>query len=307
MNSSVPTAPWRVQSAVTRLDRSCKAIDDLPSGLSELREVSQQLVTHYMGNSDGSTRPVIGERLKEVDMRYAENMFLRLLEMGPTTLLRDRPPEERIAGCCRDFATLFVTMARRKGFSARIRVGYATYFMPGWYVDHVIAEVWDDDAGRWLLLEPEVSDSFAARAGFDPLDVPPDRFVTGPRAWMAARSRKIEPARFLVTPDLSEPYTRGWYSLRHHLVQDLAALSKAEMLVWDQWGILDEEDPLGRADTLDLLAREISDPGCPAERISIWGRSEGLRVSPTVTSYSPAYSSPLKVDVTRVLEGMLDP
>jgi hypothetical protein len=166
--------------------------------------------------------------------------------------------------------------------------------------------VWDDDAGRWLLLEPEVSDSFAARAGFDPLDVPPDKFVTGPRAWMAARSREIDPSRFMVTPDLVEPYTRGWFSLRHHVVQDLAALNKAEMLVWDQWGILDEEDPLARADTLDLLAKEISDPSCPADRISTWGRSEGLRVTQTVTSYSPAYPSPLKVDVTGVVEGMLN-
>jgi hypothetical protein len=306
MNSRLPTAPWRPQSAVTHVDQSGKAIDDLPSGLSELRKVSQQLVAHYMGNSDGSAGPVTGERLKEVDMRFAEKMFLRLMEMGPATLGRERPPEERIAGCCRDFATLFVTMARRKGFSARIRAGYATYFIPGWYVDHVIAEVWDDDAGRWLLLEPEVSDSFAARAGFDPLDVPPDKFVTGPRAWMAARSREIDPARFLVAPDLLEPYTRGWFSLRHHVVQDLAALNKAEMLVWDQWGILDEEDPLARADTLDLIAKEISDPSCPADRISTWGQREGLRVTQTVTSYSPAYPSPLKVDVTRVVEGMLN-
>ena len=303
----MPTAPWRAQSAVTHVDRSGKAIDDLASSLSELREVSQQLVVHYMGNSDGSTGPVKGERLKEVDTRFSETMFLRLLEMGPAKLGRKRPPEERVAGCCRDFATLFVTMARRKGFSARIRAGYATYFMPGWYVDHVIAEVWDDDVGRWLLLEPEVSGSFAARAGFDPLDVPPDKFVTGPRAWVAARSGKIDPARFLVAPELLEPYTRGWFSLRHHIVQDLAALNKAEMLVWDQWGILNDEDPLVRTDMLDLLAKEISDPNCPADRISTWGRSEGLRLPRMVTSYSPAYSSPLEVDVTHVIEGMLNP
>ena len=239
-------------------------------------------------------------------MRFAETMLLRLLETGQATLTRERPPEERIAGCCRDFATLFVTMARHKGFPARIRVGYATYFMPGWYMDHVIAEVWDVEAGRWFLLEPEVSDAFAARAGFDPLNVPPDKFVTGPRAWMAARSGELDSERFLVVPDLLEPYTRGWFSLRHHVVQDLAALNKAEMLVWDQWGILDEGDPLGRAGTLDLLAKEISDSNCAADEISRWGRDEGLCVPRTVTSYSPAYPSPLKVDVSRVREGMLN-
>jgi hypothetical protein len=306
MNSSEPTNPWRTQSAVTRLEQSGKAIDDLPPSLARLREVSQQLVVHYMGNSDGSTGAITGDRLREVDLRFAETMFLRLLEMGPATLSRERSPEERIAGCCRDFATLFVSMARRKGFAARIRVGYATYFMPGWYLDHVIAEVWDDEDGRWFLLEPEVSDSFAARAGFDPMNVPPDKFVTGPRAWMAARSGETDPERFLVAPDLLEPYTRGWFSLRHHVVQDLAALNKSEMLVWDQWGILDESDPLGRASALDLLAKEIADSNCAADEITRWGREEGLSVPQTVTSYSPAYPSPLKVDISHVHEGMLN-
>ena len=283
------TGPWCTQSAVTRVDQSGKAIDDLPPSLPRLREVSQQLVAHYGGQDDGSAGPIKGERLKEVDLRFAEAMFLRLLERGPATLARERPLEERIAGCCRDFATLFVAMARRKGIPARIRVGYSTYFRPGWYTDHVIAEVWDGGADRWLLLDPEVTDSFAAKAGFDPLDVPSDKFVTGPRAWMAARSEEIDPERCMGAPffphDLEhEPRSKGWFSLRHHLVQDLAALNKAEMLVWDQWGILHEDDPLSRASMLDLLAREISDPDCAADRIVEWGRREGLRVPRKVTS-----------------------
>ena len=45
--------------------------------------VSRELVAHYMGASDGSSDPVKGERLKEVDSRYADVMFTRLLELGP--------------------------------------------------------------------------------------------------------------------------------------------------------------------------------------------------------------------------------
>jgi len=304
--------PWRTQSAVTQVNQSGKSIDDLPRNLSKLREVSQLLVDHYQGNSDGShsdgfTGPVSGERLKEVDLRFAEAMLLRLLEIGPANLSSARLPAERIAGCCRDFATLFVTMARHKGFAARVRVGYATYFRPGAYTDHVIAEVWDNRAGRWTLIDPEVSDSFTARAGFDPLNVPPNVFVTGPRAWMAARSGEIDPELFWGSSrsDMLR-HSKGWFSLRHHVVQDLAALNKAEMLVWDQWGILEEDDPLERADVMDLLARETSDSNCTADKIARRGREEGFRVPRKVTSYSPAYKSPLKVDVGRVLEGMLN-
>jgi hypothetical protein len=241
-----------------------------------------------------------------VDTRYAQTMFARLLAKGPPTLSRPRPTEERIAGCCRDFAVLFVTMARHKGYPARVRVGYATYFQAGWYLDHVIAEVWDSDQQRWRLIEPEISDHFVPKGGaFDPLDVPPERFVTGPRAWLAARAGQIDPERFVVAPDLDVPYTRSWLSLRHHVVQDLAALSKAEMLVWDQWGILNEDKPLGHADLLDQLARMTSHPDCSATDVVRWSQQEGLRVSPTVTSYSPAYPSPLTVDVSPVFAGML--
>jgi len=91
MKPSKLSNPWLAQSAVTQVNQSSEAIDDLPSSLPNLREVSQRLVVHYMGNSDGSTGPITGERLKEVDMRFAETMFLRLLETGQATLSSDRP------------------------------------------------------------------------------------------------------------------------------------------------------------------------------------------------------------------------
>ncbi|MHB1909179.1 MAG: transglutaminase-like domain-containing protein [Nitrososphaerales archaeon] len=297
--------PWRSQSEVTRVDRAQAAIDDLTSDLFGLREVSQQLVAHYMGASDGSSGQITGERLKEVDSRYADAMFTRLLEMGGPKLARSRAPEERLAGCCRDFAVLFVAMARHKGFPARIRVGYATYFRPGWYVDHVIAEVWDSESTRWRLVEPEISETIAANNDFDPLNVPPDKFVTGPRAWLLARSGKIDPERFVVAPDLQIPYTRSWPSLRHHLVQDLAALSKLEMLVWDQWGVLNEDDPLHQSEMLDRLARAIENPNCSVEVLLKWSALDGLRVPPIIVSYSPTQEPPISVDVRRVLEGLI--
>jgi hypothetical protein len=94
---------WRSQSAVTLVGlTSGKAIDELLSDPLVLREVSRELVAHYMGASDGSSDQITGERLKEVDLRYADTMFTRLLELGVPKLHRKRPTEERIAGCCRD-------------------------------------------------------------------------------------------------------------------------------------------------------------------------------------------------------------
>ncbi len=57
---------WRSQSAVTEVNGSGAAIDDLPASLFALREISQQLVAHYMGSRDGTTGPNTGARLREV-------------------------------------------------------------------------------------------------------------------------------------------------------------------------------------------------------------------------------------------------
>ncbi len=77
------------------------------------------------------------------------------------------------------------------------------------------------------------------------------------------------------------------------------------MLVWDQEDILNEDEPLRYADILDQQARVTSHPDCSATDVLRWSQQEGLRVSPTVTSYSPAYPSPLTVDVSPVLIAML--
>ncbi|HET7038063.1 MAG TPA: transglutaminase domain-containing protein, partial [Thermomicrobiaceae bacterium] len=114
--------PWRAQSAVTSIEPFQAVFDELPDDLRGLRGVSQQLVAHYMIDGDEPGGRVTGERLAEVDTRYADAMVARLLALGQPSLARERPTAERIVGCCRDFALLFVAMARHKGFPARIRV-----------------------------------------------------------------------------------------------------------------------------------------------------------------------------------------
>jgi hypothetical protein len=293
MSTNLSPRIWAQQSGVSDPGAQADWLRDVPSDITAIRRVSQELVVHYTGATDGSFIPIRGERLSEVDLRYAEVMLGRLRSLGEPRLHRRRTLSERIVGCCRDFSLLFVTLARAKGIPARFRVGYAAYFTPGWPLDHVIAEVWDAGEERWRLVEPEVTDAFvdghAAGGPFNPLDVPPDRFLTGPEAWIRARAGRLDPERCVVAPDFEEPYTRGWSSLRVHVVHDLAALARVEMLLWDQWGLMDDADPLARAALLDAVARDTVDPACPTETIAHWLRQGGLAIPETVTSYSPAW------------------
>src|SRR5215831_11080407 len=222
---------WAVQSLVTEPGPAAAAIDRLPPGLGALRAASQQLVFHFWADGDWAANGIAPERISEVDTRYAAAMFARLGELADLPLSAARQPRQRLVGCCRDFTVLFVAMARHKGIPSRARVGFAGYLLDGLLIDHEIAEVWDGPAGRWRLVEPEIDDDHtdpADGASFDALDVPPDRFLTAPRAWQLARTGAIDPERFVIAPDLEIPTTRGWSQLRRSLIHDLAALNKTE-------------------------------------------------------------------------------
>jgi hypothetical protein len=291
---------WAVQSLVTEPGPAATAIDRLPSDLGALRAASQQLVFHYWADGDWAENGIAPERISEIDTRYAAAMFARLGELSDLPLPAARQPRQRLVGCCRDFTVLFVAMARHKGIPSRARAGLAGYLIDGRLIDHEIAEVWDGSAERWRLVEPEIDDDHtdpADGASFDALDVPPDRFLTAPRAWQLARSGAIDPERFITAPGLEI-----WPWLRHNLVHDLAALNKTEMLLWEVWGV-DTRTPPGPDElpVLDELATLTAQPSPPlADLRSAYRRPEFV-VPDTVTSYSPARTDvPAVIDVSAV-------
>jgi hypothetical protein len=297
---------WAAQSPVTEPGPAAAAIDRLPSDLGALRAASQQLVFHYWAGGDYAANGIEPERISEIDTRYAAAMFARIGELADLPLSAAREPRQRLVGCCRDFTVLFVAMARHKGIPARARIGFARYFFDGFLADHEIAEVWDRSAQRWRLVEPEIDDGHidpVDGASFDALDVPRDRFLTAPRAWQLARSGAVDPGRFVVSPDLEIPATRGLPQLARNLVRDLAALNKAEMLLWEDWGVLDsptapEPGDLPLLDELAALSVQLSPP--LAGLRSAYRRPEFV-IPDTVTSYSPVRNNvPAAVDVSAV-------
>jgi hypothetical protein len=173
-------------------------------------------------------------------------------------------------------------------------------------IDHEIAEVWDGSAARWRLVEPEIDDGHTDPvdgASFDTLDVPPDRFLTAPRAWQLARSGAVDSERFVVDPGLEIPTTRGMSQLRRNLVRDLAALNKTEMLLWEDWEMLDSHTAPGPDElpVLDELATLTGQPSPPLAALRSAYRRPEFVVPDTVTTYSPARTDvPAAVDVSAV-------
>ena len=153
---------------------------------------------HFQTGGDFAENGVPAGRMAEINTRYADAMFALLMGRGEPALMRDRQAADRVVGCRRDATVLFLALARHKGIPARARVGFAAYIVPGWLIDHVVAEVWDDAEGRWRLIDPQMDSGWTPEVNGRPVDWPDladDQFITGPRAWQAARAGASDPDR----------------------------------------------------------------------------------------------------------------
>jgi hypothetical protein len=293
---------WKNQSKFTDPGAAGVVIDELPADLAALREASSQLVFHYRAGGDWAQNGVPAERAVEIDTRYADAMFALLLSRGEPTLARKRLPPDRVVGCCRDATLLFVSLARHKGIPARMRFGFAAYLRPGLLIDHVVAEAWDEAALRWRLIDGEMDSDWTPELDGRPVDwtdLADDQFVTGPRAWRAARVGASDPERHLTAPELDAPELRGWPLLARHVIHDLAALNKTEMLVWDAWGLQLHIDPgwvAGQdAALLDEICAHLADPEVFPDVIAALADRDEVRVPATVTSFDPCGGPPREV------------
>ncbi|MFB9307813.1 hypothetical protein BJY17_002716 [Agromyces hippuratus] len=295
-------AAYRTQTVCSDPGRMAEWVGEPPSDLAELRRLASGLIFHYRANGELKQHGFDDDRLPEIDLRYAEEQFARLAELRAGPLETPRAATERILGCCRDFTLLVVSLARRAGIPARSRVGFAGYFDDGWWIDHVVAEIWDADAARWRLVEPQLQAGFvdwATGAPLDLVDVPRARFLTGDEAWLAARAGRIDPERSVVAVGLEIPALRSWPYLAHNLVLDLVARAGHEALLWETWGVLDafsaEAPDAALAADLDRIAVRLADPAVTLDEVRALAADPRFAVPEVVTNHSPLDGSSRRV------------
>jgi Transglutaminase-like superfamily len=235
----------------TGLDGFEAEIDALPAHPASAAAVVQGMLMHEaLGHLYGITLP--DERREEIQLHGAAAMLALAQRLEPGPLTRPRPPERRVLGNCRHFATLFVAIMRRKGVPARARCGFANYFAPGKHFEHWVGEYWNGGEQCWVLVDAQVDavQREVFQIDFDPLDVARDRFLVGGAAWRACRSG-ADPMTFGVAG------TENWGILEVYgeLFQDLAALQKIELMPWGWYGLALEKAGMGETELLDDLAR----------------------------------------------------
>jgi transglutaminase-like putative cysteine protease len=142
-----------------------------------------------------------------------------------------RTASARVAGNCRHFTVLLVTLLRAQGTPARARCGFGGYFGTGTFEDHWVCEFWAVGQQRWVLADAQLDarqrDFFTI--GFDVLDVPRDQFLVAGDAWARYRAGTADPGDF----GLTLLHESGAWWIAANLIRDVAALCGMEMLPWD--------------------------------------------------------------------------
>ena len=225
------------------------------------------------------------ERKQEANLRFVSKQLEQIIELDPAALTTSRPPENRVLGTCRDFSIFLCALLRHQGIPARARCGFANYFTPGKCKDHWVCEYWNADEQRWIMVDAQL-DEFQRRifeVKVDPLDVPADRFLTGPKVWQMCRLEQADPDKFGLFD------MHGLWFIRGNVVRDLASLNKIPLLPWDCWGLINGGDDDLSDDDFALLDRVavLTLDGDPlfSDLCSIYESNENLRVPPTITSY----------------------
>ena len=224
---------YATQSVVTDPGEYKELLTDLPDDIPSLCCIIQGLLLHRWWTEQYGVN--ISEAQKEeIKIRKLTRQFKRILELEDSPLTTVRPPDRRLVGTCRDYAAVLTSFLRHKSIPARMRVGFATYLIPGQYIDHYLCQYWNAAQKQWLLVDGQIDDlqRRALNITFDTCDVPGDRFLTGGKAWQLFREGKVDPELFGI-----DEVWGSWF-IGSDMIFDTMSLNKIESHPFDNWPLM---------------------------------------------------------------------
>jgi hypothetical protein len=213
--------------------------------LEMVSSLARNLVVHYRG----SGHPLPAATQSDINLRWVEDILDTDQSRHGAPLRTVRAVTERVQGCCRDHSLLSVSALRQLGFPARSRVGFASYFAPAWFTDHVVAELWI--GGRWVRFDPEIDGPGAALA--TPADLPSGPgapFLTAAQAWLGHRDGSLDVSRFGVGEGLN--LSGDWF-VHRYVIAEVAHRFGDELLLWDTWGAMSNDLSTAAPDAITLV------------------------------------------------------
>ena len=162
---------------------------------------------------------------------YEDDLFPTAISMISELLRKDseyhkeRKAEDKIHVTCRGEAILLASILKAKGYSARVRSGFAPYIKyDGINYDHWITEYYDENKKRWVLVD---ADEHFPDHAFDLNDIPRDKFTFGAEAYLGIRNGKYKTEEIYYA---SDPATWGLKAAIRGLFYDFHSLMNDEII-----------------------------------------------------------------------------
>jgi hypothetical protein len=243
---------YRQHTAQTDPAEYAPLYDGLPTSLEDLCTLIKQQLMHPL--EQGPLRDSLPEDRVFEDVKYRDvrSMLEGLLALNSDGLVIGRLPAERLMVGCWHHALLLSSILRERGVPVRLRCGYAPYIAPGTdlHVGHVICEVWEAEAARWILVDPDRRRVDFARSEFE--------FPAA--TWLAVSGEQFDSQNYRAA------HLRGLQAILLILHLDHRSIVPSESPYWDLPAIVNEDladlDDIGdeRLGVLDRIASLLSDP-----------------------------------------------
>jgi hypothetical protein len=232
--------------------------DNLPTEPKEIFSIVRNLLLH-MRDGELFNYRIPPKRFEEVEYRYINKILGNIIKKDDRLISKPRLIQKKAIGTCRDFSLLACSMLRHVGVPSRIRFGFNTYYYRLFFHDIVLLEYWDFSSARWRFVDVRTTDVQVKghkffNVDFDLCDIPCDRFILAGEAWGKCKNAKMNCKQFGHDP--VKKINGLWY-IRNKIMQDLAALNKTELLMWDCWGYMRQTE--NDADLYDTEQSKVID------------------------------------------------
>lgn len=218
-------------------------------------------------------------------LNYEEDLFPTASSMLHELLRKDneyhieRKAEDKIHITCRGQAILLASILKAKGYSARVRAGFAPYIKcDGIAYDHWITEYFDENKKRWVLVDAD-EHCPNHEIGFDLNDIPRENFIFGAEAYLGMRTGKYKDEQIHYS---SNPATFGLKASIRCLFYDFHSIMNDEIIFLHLPSYIREKDFELSEDEykeLDNLAELLLDPDKNFTKIlEIWNKEPRFRV-----------------------------
>ncbi len=165
---------------------------ELPADAAALPDILEGFVIHHaIARALGYGVPHAAE--KDRNLRLVSRLLGEALQRDPRSLAKHRALPDYLYCTCHDFALLAASALRERGIPARLRVGYASYFVAGRWEDHWVCEY--RTGAKWAVLDAQLGSRARAglRISFDVAEVPQTAWRSAASIWSGIRSGEIDP------------------------------------------------------------------------------------------------------------------